>query len=136
MGWLTGCFQFQPHRCEVKLESAALLKNVQAEIPDIGPDAPIHQNVLGTQYRMDSPNFECNFRKSYRLVRLRSADPADPGCALLARFQNRWKLHGEFAKEIRAFSSRIHRAKRTPSLQPDADREMIVVKHQVRVMHI
>jgi hypothetical protein len=105
-------FQLQPHGCEVKLESPALLKNVQAEIPDKRSDSPIHQNALGTQDCMESPNFECNFAKSHRLVRLRSAEPADLGCALLARFQNRWKLHGESTKEIGALSSGVHRAKR------------------------
>ena len=42
----------------------------------------------------------------------------------------------KFAKEIRALRSRVQRARRVASLQPDADREMIVVKHQVRVVHI
>ncbi len=39
---LLGGFQLQPHGREVKLESRALLKNVKAEIPDIGPGTPIH----------------------------------------------------------------------------------------------
>jgi hypothetical protein len=36
-GSATGCFQFQPHCREVKLECTARLKSVQAEIPDIRP---------------------------------------------------------------------------------------------------
>jgi hypothetical protein len=45
---LLGGFQVQPHGREVKLESPALLKNVQAEIADIGSNTPIHQHALGT----------------------------------------------------------------------------------------
>jgi hypothetical protein len=65
-----------------------------------------------------------------------SAGSADFGCPLPTRFHGGWKLHGEFAEEIRGFCSRVHLAQRSSPLQPDSHRQMIVVKHQVRLVYI
>jgi hypothetical protein len=38
-----------PQARVLRLESPALVKNVQAEVGDVGSDTPIHEHVLGTQ---------------------------------------------------------------------------------------